>query len=51
VLLVPVGGLSALKANQAAEVISLIEPRIVIPMHYHLPNLTPKLDPVSNFLK
>jgi L-ascorbate metabolism protein UlaG (beta-lactamase superfamily) len=51
VLLAPVGGLTALKANQAAEVISLIEPRIVIPMHYQLPNLTVKLDPVSSFLK
>jgi L-ascorbate metabolism protein UlaG (beta-lactamase superfamily) len=51
VLLAPVGGNSALKANQAAEVISLIEPRIVIPMHYQLPNLTVTLDPVSSFLK
>jgi L-ascorbate metabolism protein UlaG (beta-lactamase superfamily) len=51
VLLVPVGGLSALKAGQAAEVISLIEPRLVIPMHYKLPNLTLKLDPVSKFLQ
>jgi L-ascorbate metabolism protein UlaG (beta-lactamase superfamily) len=51
VLLAPVGGLSALKASEAAEVISLIEPRIVIPMHYQLPQLTLKLDPVSKFLQ
>lgn len=51
VLMVPVGGSGALKATQAAEVISLIEPFIVIPMHYKLPNLTIKLDPVSKFLK
>ncbi|MBN1995096.1 MAG: MBL fold metallo-hydrolase [Anaerolineae bacterium] len=51
VLLVPVGGQNALKATQAAEVISLIEPYIVIPMHYKLPNITLKLDPVSKFLK
>jgi L-ascorbate metabolism protein UlaG (beta-lactamase superfamily) len=52
VLLVPVGGgKNALSAAQAAEVISLIEPYIVIPMHYRLPNLTVKLDPVDRFLK
>lgn len=51
VLMVPVGGQNALNAAQAAEVISLIEPYIVIPMHYHLPGLTIKLDPVEKFLK
>ena len=51
VLLVPVGGKMALNAAQAAEVISLIEPYIVIPMHYSLPGLTIKMDPVSKFLK
>lgn len=51
VLLVPVGGQNALTAAQAAEVISLIEPQVVVPMHYHLPDLTVKLDPVEKFLK
>ena len=51
VLLIPVGGQNALNAAQAAEVISLIEPYIVIPMHYKLPGLTIKLDPASKFLK
>jgi L-ascorbate metabolism protein UlaG (beta-lactamase superfamily) len=51
VLMVPVGGQNTLNAAQAAEVISLIEPYIVIPMHYHLPDLTVKLDPVDKFLK
>lgn len=51
VLMVPVGGQNALNAAQAAEVISLIEPYIVIPMHYQLPDLTIKLDPVEKFLK
>jgi L-ascorbate metabolism protein UlaG (beta-lactamase superfamily) len=51
VLMVPVGGQKALNAAQAAEVISLIEPYIVIPMHYHLPGLAIKLDPVDKFLK
>lgn len=51
VLMVPVGGQNTLNAAQAAEVISLIEPYIVIPMHYYLPDLTVKLDPVDKFLK
>jgi L-ascorbate metabolism protein UlaG (beta-lactamase superfamily) len=51
VLMVPVGGQNALTAAQAAEVISLIEPYIVIPMHYQLPGLAIKLDPVEKFLK
>ena len=51
VLMVPVGGGNALNAAHAAEVISLIEPYIVIPMHYQLPGLKIKLDPVNKFLK
>ena len=51
VLLVPVGGYNALNAAQAAEVISLIEPLIVIPMHYKLPGAEVELDPVDKFLK
>ncbi len=51
VLMIPVGGKKALNAAQAAEVISLIEPYIVIPMHYSLPGLAIELDPVSKFLK
>jgi L-ascorbate metabolism protein UlaG (beta-lactamase superfamily) len=51
VLMIPVGGKQALNAAQAAEVISLIEPYIVIPMHYNLPGIIIELDPVSKFLK
>jgi hypothetical protein len=32
-------------------VISLLEPNIVIPMHYHTPLVNLKLDPLSKFLK
>ncbi|MBI5563623.1 MAG: MBL fold metallo-hydrolase, partial [Chloroflexi bacterium] len=35
VLLIPVGGEETLNASQASEVVSLLEPHIVIPMHYH----------------
>lgn len=51
VVLVPVGGGNGLDSAKAAEVISLLEPSIVIPMHYKTPELNLKLAPVSKFLK
>jgi len=51
VLLVPVGGGNGLRSAQAAEVIALIEPHFIIPMHYALPDLRIELDPVEKFLK
>lgn len=51
VVLVPIGGQTSLNAAKAAEVISLLEPRIVIPMHYEMPGSLVKLDPLSKFLK
>ena len=51
VLLVPVGGGNGLNAAQAAEIISLIQPSIVVPMHYKTHNNKLKLDPLSRFLK
>jgi L-ascorbate metabolism protein UlaG (beta-lactamase superfamily) len=51
VALVPVGGGGGLNAAQAAEVISLIEPSLVVPMHYRTNNGSSSLDPVSKFLK
>jgi len=51
VLLLPVGGGNGLRASQAAEVVALIEPNFVVPMHYQLPGLKFSLDPVDKFLK
>lgn len=51
VLLVPVGGGGGLNATQAVEMISLLEPNIVIPMHYQTPESMPQLDPLDRFLK
>jgi len=51
VLLVPVGGQSALNAAQAAEVVRQLEPRYVVPMHYSIPGLKLQLDPIDRFLK
>jgi L-ascorbate metabolism protein UlaG (beta-lactamase superfamily) len=50
VVLVPVGGGNGLSAAKAAEVISLIEPDIVIPMHYGHEKSKVELDPLSKFL-
>jgi L-ascorbate metabolism protein UlaG (beta-lactamase superfamily) len=51
IALVPVGGGRGLNAAKAAEVVSLIEPGIVIPMHYGVPECKLKLAPLSKFLK
>jgi L-ascorbate metabolism protein UlaG (beta-lactamase superfamily) len=51
VALVPIGGKTSLNAAKAAEVISLLEPSIVIPMHYGVKNSIMRLDPLSKFLK
>jgi len=51
VLLVPVGAGMGLKAAQAAEVVALIEPYFVVPMHFALPGLALELEPVEKFLK
>ncbi len=50
VLFIPVGGNGTLNAAEAAEVVGLLSPRLVIPMHYQLPGLKMKLDPVARFL-
>jgi L-ascorbate metabolism protein UlaG (beta-lactamase superfamily) len=51
VLLLPVGGGGGLKSTLAADVVALIEPHYVVPMHYALPGLAVELEPVDHFLK
>lgn len=51
ILLLPVGGVTTLNASEATELVSLLEPRVVIPMHYRVPELAFKLDPVDKFIK
>jgi L-ascorbate metabolism protein UlaG (beta-lactamase superfamily) len=51
VLLIPVGGGSSLNAAKAAEVVSVIEPNLVIPMHYATDDAKIKLEPLNKFLK
>lgn len=51
VLLIPVGGKFTLDAKKAVEVISQIEPRIIIPMHYKTDGLKYDLDSIDKFIK
>lgn len=52
VALVPVGGGGSLSSSQAAEVISLLEPSIVVPMHYRTEALRGlELDGVDRFMR
>lgn len=51
VVLVPVGGGNGLNAAKAAEVISLIEPNLVVPMHYSTPAAKVSLDSLNKFIK
>jgi L-ascorbate metabolism protein UlaG (beta-lactamase superfamily) len=58
VLLIPIGGQDTLDATQAAEVISQVEPRIVIPMHYRpavleggMESKREALDPLNKFCR
>jgi L-ascorbate metabolism protein UlaG (beta-lactamase superfamily) len=51
IVLLPIGGGNSFNAARAAEVVSLLEPNIVIPMHYATPECRIPLDGLSKFLK
>src|SRR5713101_102746 len=55
ILLIPIGGHNTINATQAAEVISQVEPRIIIPMHYPPTALVEgkrdTLDPMDKFCR
>ena len=51
ILMVPVGGKYTLDAKKAAEVVSKVEPKVVIPMHYKVKDLTLDIEGVDPFLK
>jgi L-ascorbate metabolism protein UlaG (beta-lactamase superfamily) len=51
ILMVPVGGGDSLDAPPAAETVSLIEPKLVIPMHFKTDVEKASLDPIDRFLK
>lgn len=55
ILMIPIGGIFTISAKEAIKIMSQIEPKITIPMHYQIPKLNPpaggKLDGVDKFLK
>ncbi len=51
ILIIPVGAGTALNTKMALSLVSKIEPRIVIPIHYKIPKVTETLDPVDTFAK
>ena len=51
VLLVPVGGKTTIDAEAASEIISQLEPKVVVPMHYGTEAAAAGLDPLDKFVK
>ncbi|OWK27421.1 MAG: hypothetical protein US76_04300 [Parcubacteria group bacterium GW2011_GWA2_38_13b] len=51
ILMVPVGGNYTIDYKSAAHIVNQIEPRLVIPMAYHLPNMKVELDKIDLFFK
>lgn len=51
IALVPVGAGGGMSAAKAAEVVSVLEPNIVIPMHYATPDAILSFDPLEKFIK
>jgi L-ascorbate metabolism protein UlaG (beta-lactamase superfamily) len=51
ILMVPVGGNDVMTPEQAQHTIERIEPRIVIPMYYAIPNVKQTLSDLKSFLK
>ncbi|HJX03817.1 MAG TPA: MBL fold metallo-hydrolase [Dehalococcoidia bacterium] len=51
ILLLPVGGISTIDSNTAAELVRSMSPGIVIPMHYKTPLEKGNLEPLDRFLK
>jgi L-ascorbate metabolism protein UlaG (beta-lactamase superfamily) len=51
ILMLPVGGDETIGAKEAVKIMTQIEPKIIIPMSYHLPKLKKKLDGLEVFLK
>lgn len=51
ILMIPVGGKYTIDGKEATKIISQIEPRLVIPMHYSIKGLNLKIDKLDVFCK
>jgi len=51
ILMIPIGGTYTINSVEAVKIMGQIEPKIIIPMHYHIPDLKYKLEKIDDFLK
>lgn len=51
ILMLPIGGIFTINSEEAIRIMTQIEPKITIPMHYKIPGLNLKLDDLDKFLK
>ena len=51
ILLIPVGSVYTINSKTASEIVSQLEPKIIIPMHYKTEGLKFELEGVEGFLK
>ena len=51
ILMIPVGGVYTIDADEAIKIMAQVEPKITIPMHYQIPKLKIKLGGIDKFLK
>lgn len=51
ILLIPVGSIYTIDAKAANDIVSQLEPKIIIPMHYKIDGLKFELEGVEGFLK
>lgn len=51
ILLIPVGSVYTIDGKTASEIVSQIEPKIIIPMHYYIEGLKFQLENMDKFLK
>ncbi len=50
VLFIPVGGVYTIDAKEAFEICKILEPNLIIPMHYRTPGLLVKIGPLQDFI-
>jgi len=51
VLFLPIGGLNSLNTKDALALLTVIEPRIVIPIHYKIPKIKEDLEDAAQFIR
>lgn len=51
ILFLPIGGHDSFNVEKALNLLTTVEPRIVIPVHYHIPKLNNKIISVDQFAK